>query len=868
VGEMGDALDVTVRQAATIRGRWFALALSGLVLAVVALVLPAVAGAAPDRSGTVTPTALFNWDGATATGFNTQYDSAAGTPCDITPPGRCDTTLLNVDVPADFYAGQGGGMEVTLTDYSPNPTSDFDLYIYRSDAAGNRGALVGSSGGLPGAEEQTTIGEAQGFYLVQVVYFAVTQSSYKGRARLVTRTKNPPDVDDPRGLDEFLASNPGQGFKSHSEPHIAQSPIDPNVMVAGSKMYNRDRDALAEYEFKIGTYISFDAGRTWTDLGQVNTCPRDQAPPPTWPNGNRCYPEDDPNLGGTNAEDVKDPQGETGAADPEDDRGSGDYGEEYIVSDVWTDFDDEGNAYIMVLDHPPFGGDQGWGMSFHRWETPSPEDVAAGRTWSDRIPINAYGDPVTQTQFADDKNTFAVNNAGPDHDGRIGTMIACWGQNVQALVKQQTVCERSTDGGKTWPSEPIPISDLQPLVIGVHVVADPRQAETFYAVWFEYAQTIAGAPGTMRFARTTTGGQTWEPSIPITTFNPIPGSFPGQAFRNLSLPIMAVAPNGDIYITFAEYLDVPAGATDEDGKQADIRIVKSTDGGRSFGAATTVNQDKTRADQFQPYVRVAPQGDVQVAYFDRRHDPDNFFIDSYMSRSTNGGATWRDTRLSHDLSDPSINPPVSPSGEFYGDYQGLTADDCLSVWFANDTHLANSPTRDPEFDRGEPRSRFQEVHATRVPHPNPARPAACRDLLAGIGSLNAGFGAGGVTVGGRPGGRFVISGRAVKLTRSGRVRVRVSCRTPIGCSGRLKLRTAGRVRTGRGRRFVTLGARAFRYPSRRRNAIVSIPLSRSERALINRLRRTRIEASSVVTIGDTGLRGRAARTFRLHRAAR
>jgi hypothetical protein len=843
------------------------IALLAIALAAIALTVAQPAGAA-DRSGTVTPTVIYSWDGANATGTNTQYDAPAGTPCDVTPPGRCDTTLLNVDVPADFYANQGGGVQIQLTDYAPNPASDFDLYIYRSDAAGNRGALVGSSTGLPAAEEQTTLAEAQGYYLIQVVYFAVTQSSYKGEARLVTRTKNPPDVDNPPGLEEYLASDPGRAYRSHSEPHVAQSPTNPNILVAGSKMYNKDRDSLAEYEFKIGTYVSFDAGLTWSDLGQINVCPADQAGPSTWPD-NTCYPEDNPNLGGTSAEDVKDPQGEEGVEDPADDRGSGDFGEEYIVSDVWIDFDDEGNAYAMVLDAPPFGTDAGWGMSFHRWETPSPEDVAAGRTWSNRIPINKYDDPISQSQFLDDKNTFAVNNAGPDNDGKIGTMVACWGQNFSALIKQQTVCERSTDGGKTWPGQPIPISDAQQLVIGVHVIADPKDANTFYAFWFEYAQELAGAPGTYRFAKSTNGGQSWTPATIATTFTSIPRSFPGQAFRNLSIPIAGIAPNGDLYLTYAEYLSTPSGTTDEDGMQSDIRIVKSTNAGQSWSAPVTVNQDKSRADQFQQYVRVAPQGDVQVAYFDRRLDPDNYFIDSFMSRSTDGGKTFSDTRLSHDAWDPAINPPISTSGEFIGDYQGLTADDCLSVWFANDTHLANSQTRDPEFDGGEPRSRFQEVSATRVPHPNPAHPAACRDLLAGLGSLGGNFGTPARGTGAdRAGGRFVISRRSVRLDRRGRVRVRVSCRTPLGCSGRLKLRTAARVRTGASARakLVTLGARAFRYPAKRRNAIVTIPLSSAERALFTRLGNTRIGASSIVTIGDGGLRGRATATFRLMRA--
>jgi hypothetical protein len=44
------------------------------------------------------------------------------------------------------------------------------------------------------------------------------------------------------------------------------------------------------------------------------------------------------------------------------------------------------------------------------------------------------------------------------------------------------------------------------------------------------------------------------------------------------------------------------------------------------------------------------------------------------------------------------------------------ADDCFAIPFVNDTHLANDPARDPDFDRGEPRSQFQEVFAYRVPN--------------------------------------------------------------------------------------------------------------------------------------------------------
>jgi hypothetical protein len=114
---------------------------------------------------------------------------------------------------------------------------------------------------------------------------------------------------------------------------------------------------------------------------------------------------------------------------------------------------------------------------------------------------------------------------------------------------------------------------------------------------------------------------------------------------------------------------------------------------------------------------------VNVSFFDRRLDepdqpnhPGNFFIDTFLARSNNAGATWRETRVSHDSWDPSINPPISPSGEFIGDYQGLVADDCYAMPFVNDTHLANDPGRDPDFDRGLPRSPFQEIVTWRVPN--------------------------------------------------------------------------------------------------------------------------------------------------------
>jgi len=672
-----------------------------------------------DRSVTATPEAPATWAGAVASGSNRTFDPGDPTSCGKDVANYCDITLVNVQ-PGDFYERTAGG-GVEFSTGGAKPGTDLDLFVYSADASGNLVDFVGASGGPTDVERVSVLG-ATGYYLVVVVYFNATDTGYDGRAEFFQRNAFPADIDDPRGLQDELVSNPRRAFRSHSEPHLSADPTDPNVLVGGSKMYNRDPDSLAEYEFKIGTYASFDRGRSWFDLGQLNTCPAAQAPPSSWPLGNRCYPEDDPSLGGTGPEDADDP------------RGQGDFGEEYITSDVWTAFDDEDNAYAMVLDNPSFPSGNGWGMSLHRWETPSRSDIRRGTTWSERIPINAYPTAAEQADTLDDKNTLAVNNAGRDHDGKTGIMVACWGKNYDlvASARQAIVCERSTDAGRSWPDAPQQISPPQspvlpfgPFVVGVHVVASERDPNTFYAVWMDTLSGFLEGSGKylMWFTKTTDGAQTWEPARTIARVDPLPSVFPRQSFRNLTLPIMAAGRHGELYVAYSDYPPATYPDPDIDGRQADVQLIRSLDGGASWTSPIRVNQDATNADQFQPYLRVTRRGQVNVSYFDRRLDvpqlpahPGNFFIDTFLSRSNDGGSTWQDVRVSHDSWDPSINPPISPSGEFIGDYQGLVADDCYAIPFVNDTHLANDPQRDPDFDAGLPQSPFQEIVSWRVPN--------------------------------------------------------------------------------------------------------------------------------------------------------
>jgi hypothetical protein len=115
--------------------------------------------------------------------------------------------------------------------------------------------------------------------------------------------------------------------------------------------------------------------------------------------------------------------------------------------------------------------------------------------------------------------------------------------------------------------------------------------------------------------------------------------------------------------------------------------------------------------------------------------------------------------------DPSINPPISGSGEFIGDYQGLVADDDNAIAFWQDTHLAQLPTTDSNY------SRYQEVFSARVPNlpdltvtsisPSPTAPREGQTVTITARVANVGY-----RTASKIGARFAIDGVVQSPDRS------------------------------------------------------------------------------------------------------
>ncbi|HEX9315576.1 MAG TPA: sialidase family protein, partial [Actinomycetota bacterium] len=89
---------------------------------------------------------------------------------------------------------------------------------------------------------------------------------------------------------------------------------------------------------------------------------------------------------------------------------------------------------------------------------------------------------------------------------------------------------------------------------------------------------------------------------------------------------------------------------------ADIYVQRSTDGGATWGQEVRLNDDDPAAQtyHFMPNMSVAPNGRIDVAWYDQRNAK-SFAEDVYSTYSTDAGATWASNiRVTDQLIDLSM----------------------------------------------------------------------------------------------------------------------------------------------------------------------------------------------------------------------
>ena len=225
----------------------------------------------------------------------------------------------------------------------------------------------------------------------------------------------------------------------------------------------------------------------------------------------------------------------------------------------------------------------------------------------------------------------------------------------------------------------------------------------------------AGAGDRLLFAKSTDGGVSWQG-------RPIDDEVAVCRFC-LTTPEAAVDPDsGSVYVVFEASLSPPPTPRDD----RNIYFMASSDGGQTFTTKTQLNDDvdpnrKPNYNQLFPGISIAPNGRIDVAWYDFRTDalfnPDGRGFsnlsgevcwDAFYTFSTDGGSTWAPDNIR--VSDRSMNRDegisVNPKYDARGPFAVASTDEVA--------HFAWGDSR-----AGSPGVPIQDVYFTSVLHELP-----------------------------------------------------------------------------------------------------------------------------------------------------
>ena len=137
----------------------------------------------------------------------------------------------------------------------------------------------------------------------------------------------------------------------------------------------------------------------------------------------------------------------------------------------------------------------------------------------------------------------------------------------------------------------------------------------------------------------------------------------GQTF--IAVDRSGTATNNNIYMLASTTPDFSSGTN--------VMFARSTDGGLTFSPPHRVNDDPVNANKWHFFgtLSVAPNGRIDVVWYDTRNAPNNIDSQLFYSFSTDGGATWApNVQVSN-----TFNPQAGfPNNQKIGDYITIVSD--------------------------------------------------------------------------------------------------------------------------------------------------------------------------------------------------
>ena len=370
-----------------------------------------------------------------------------------------------------------------------------------------------------------------------------------------------------------------------------------------------------------------------------------------------------------------------------------------VAGDPCVVFDAEGNAYYGHLSNPRSGY---W---LDRIVVQKSSD--GGATWNDGAGVG-HNPPKNQ-----DKEWLAADQTNSPYRHNLymaWTEFDTYGSS-SPQDSTRILFARSTDFSETW-SEPVRVSDRggdaldgDNTVEGAVPAVGPNGE--VYLSWAGHDVIL--------FDKSTDGGQTFGKDVFVAEQ---PGGWdfnvPGISRCN-GMPITACDVSdspyrGTVYVLWSDQRN--------GSDNTDVFLVKSTNGGETWGDIKRVNDDAPGRHQFFPWMTVDPvTGVIYVVFYDRRNTT-GVATEVYVAKSTDGGETFENFKVS----ESSFTPSASV---FFGDYINIAAYNgkVYPIWMRLDSAVLSvwvAPIDDPQTHVAAPEGRtVPGTFALLQNYPNP-----------------------------------------------------------------------------------------------------------------------------------------------------
>jgi hypothetical protein len=191
---------------------------------------------------------------------------------------------------------------------------------------------------------------------------------------------------------------------------------------------------------------------------------------------------------------------------------------------------------------------------------------------------------------------------------------------------------KSTNGGVNW-TTPVQVSTVSGIQGSEPAIGPNGEVYVVYVGGNSTNDIIY-------FNRSINGGATFTPSQNIAQgISPIiPITSSGVTFPSIAVDLSGGPGNGTIYVTWC----------DSRNGDPDIFLIKSTNQGNNWSSPVRVNSDAVSNGKLQcwPWISINEQGNLAILFYDSRNSTSTSTIEAWLARSTDGGVSFINEKLS------------------------------------------------------------------------------------------------------------------------------------------------------------------------------------------------------------------------------